>query len=109
MARPIISPVQSVLGYLQWQAFEFLPSAINTPTGWHCSAMPPGLFFDEDTGAIFGAVITPGVFNFVLYAENDDGVSDPQSFTLGIEASGNIAPANILDLTIDAVTKRVSV
>ena len=27
-AKPVISPVQSVLGYLQWQAFEFLPSGV---------------------------------------------------------------------------------
>lgn len=107
-AKPVINVVQSVLGYLQWQAFEFLPSAINFPTLWHCSGLPPGLFFEAETGAIFGAAILPGVYTFVLYAENVVGLSDPQSFTLGIEASGYNTPASVLELTIDSVTRRVT-
>ena len=29
-SKPVISPIQSVIGYLQWQAFEFQMTA--TPT-----------------------------------------------------------------------------
>ena len=32
MAAPVINTTQSVLGYLQWQAFAFQPWASNSPT-----------------------------------------------------------------------------
>lgn len=109
MPAPTIFPIQSVLGFLQWQAFQFQPSATNSPTAWHSSALPPGVFFDEETGAILGAVTVPGVYVFTLYAENASGLSAPATFTMGIEASGFVQPANVLDLTIDVTTRRVSV
>ncbi len=34
MAIPVISPTQSVLGYKQWEYFEFQPYATHSPTRW---------------------------------------------------------------------------
>lgn len=107
--KPTIFPNQSVPGALQWQSFSFQPTATSFPSMWYCSALPPGLYFDEDTGAIIGAAVVPGVFSFTLYAENAVGLSDPESCTVGIEASGFVQPSNVLDLTIDVTTRRVSV
>ncbi len=107
-AKPVISVLQSVIGYLQWQAFEFQPTATGEPTKWYCTALAPGLFFDEETGPILGAATLPGVYEFTLSCENAVGLSDLVTFAMGIEASGFVQPANVLDLTIDVTTRRVS-
>lgn len=109
MAKPVIFKNQSVPGFLQWQAFELQFAATGNPTAWHCTRLAPGLFFDDETGTILGAATLPGVYSFALVAENADGASDPELFTMGIEASGFVQPANVLDLTIDVTTRRVSV
>ncbi len=106
---PVISTAQSVIGFLQWQAFEFQPTATNFPALWYCSALAPGLWFDPTTGAIFGAATVPGVYVWTMHAENALGVSEGQTFTMGIEASGFVLPANVLDLSIEVTTRRVSV
>lgn len=106
-AAPVISNLQSVIGYLQWQAFQFQPTATQFPTKWYCSPLAPGLFFDEDTGRILGAATMPGVYEFTLHAENAEGLSEPQTFAMGIEASGFAQPANVLDVVIDLASRHV--
>lgn len=50
MPEPVISPTQSVLGYPQWQYFEFLPYATNNPTRWRLnSPLPAGLSLEVPT------------------------------------------------------------
>jgi hypothetical protein len=107
-SKPVISPIQSVIGYLQWQAFEFQMSATQSPTRWYCTPIAPGLLFDDTTGTILGAATMPGVYVFSVQAENSVGLSDPVTFVMGIEASGFIQPSNIIELVIDVTTKVVS-
>ncbi len=50
MAIPVISATQSVLGYKQWEYFEFQPYATNSPTRWSSNnALPDGLALDAPT------------------------------------------------------------
>ena len=107
-SKPVISPIQSVLGYLQWQAFEFQLTATPTPTKWYCTPIAPGLLFDDTTGTILGAATMPGVYVFTVHAQNAAGISDPVTFVMGIEASGFVQPSNILELVIEVTTKIVS-
>lgn len=107
-AKPVISKIQSVIGYLQWQAFEFQPTATNSPTRWTSTPLAPGLVFDDETGAIMGAATMPGVYVFTLQAENALGLSDPETFVMGIEASGFVQPANVLEIVIELNTRKVS-
>ena len=72
-SKPVISPIQSVIGYLQWQAFEFQPTASNWPTKWYCTPVAPGLLFDETDGTLLGAATMPGVYVFTTQAQNAVG------------------------------------
>jgi hypothetical protein len=108
VTKPVISPIQSVIGYLQWQAFEFQMTATQSPTLWYCTPIAPGLLFDDTTGTILGAATMPGVYVFTVQAQNAAGISDPVTFVMGIEASGFVQPSNILELVIDVTTKVVS-
>lgn len=107
MAKPTINVTQSVLGFLQWQPFSYQPTALNNPTAWQCSALPPGVTFDPANGRITGPSTMPGVYLFQLTASNADGTSEPVMFALGIEASGYVQPSNILEVLIDLTTRRV--
>ena len=107
-SKPVISPIQSVLGYLQWQAFEFQITATHSPTQWYCTPIAPGLLFDDTTGTILGAATVPGVYVYSVQAQNAAGLSDPVTFVMGIEASGFVQPSNIIELVIDVTTKVVS-
>ena len=107
-SKPVISPIQSVIGYLQWQAFEFQIAATQSPTQWYCSPIAPGLLFDDTTGTILGAATVPGVYVFTVQAENAVGISEPVTFAMGIEATGFLEPSNIIELEIDVTTKVVS-
>ena len=106
--KPVISPIQSVLGYLQWQAFEFQMTATHSPTLWFCTPIAPGLLLDDTTGTILGAATMPGVYVFTVQAQNAAGLSDPVTFVMGIEASGFVQPSNIIELVIDVTTRIVS-
>jgi len=107
-AKPVISRIQSVIGDLQWQAFEFQPTATNAPTKWASTPLAPGLLFDEDSGTILGAATMPGVYVFTLRAENAVGISDPETFVMGIEASGFVQPSNMIEIVIDLATRKVA-
>jgi len=109
MAAPVILNIQSVLEYLQWQEFEFLPHAINDPTFWNVSALPPGLAFSPATGRISGAATKPGVWVCGILAGNADGLSAIETFTVGVEASTYSAPVDVLDATIELGTGAVTI
>lgn len=107
MAIPVIDTTTSVLGYRQWEYWEYQPWAANEPTAWSSSPLPPGLALDTETGKISGAATAPGVFLASLWAENIDGQSDPILLKIGIEASA-ILPNSGADLFIDVTTRKVT-
>ena len=109
MAAPVILRIQSVLEYLQWQEFEFLPYAINTPTFWNVSALPPGLAFNPANGRISGAATKPGVWVCGIVAGNASGLSAIETFTIGVEASTYSQPVDALDATIELGTGAVTI
>lgn len=76
---PVVNPLQSVLGYLQHQKFEFQPYATNNPTWWTCSALPQGISMDPTTGLISGAATWPGVYVFSVQATATPVVAATQS------------------------------
>lgn len=103
MAIPVISsPTDtSVLGWRQWQSWEFAPYATNSPTSWACAVLPPGMTIDATTGLIAGFATMPGVWNCPLIAHNGDGYSAPLIITIGIEAAAfqpNVCPVICIDL-----------
>ncbi len=108
MSAPVINTTTSILEYLQWQSWEFQPYASNSPTGWICSPLPPGLTIDTPTGLISGAATKPGVFNVALTALNSDGASDALNIAIGIEASTAIPPVDAVELVVDLGTSEVS-
>lgn len=46
--------------------------------------LPTGLNFDTDTGILTGIPTATGIFNFSITAEDKDGVSNSESFTLTV-------------------------
>ena len=75
------------MGYLQYQEWEYLPIASNSPTSWSSTTLPPGFTFNTTTGAITGAGTTAGLYMVNLVATNGAGDSDPVTFTIRIEPS----------------------
>src|SRR5687768_824942 len=108
MPIPVISNIQSVLGWLQWQPWSFQPYASYSPTSWTCSPLPPGVTFNTATGRIEGPSTMPGVYIFEVTAHNASGASLPKVFTLGIESAGFVQPSNAVEIYIDTVTRHVS-
>lgn len=108
MAAPTITPTTSILGYRQWEYFEYQPYASNTPTGWTCARLPSGLSIDSSTGKISGAASVPGVFECPLIATNGDGSSAAVVLTFGIEASA-IQPTSGIDAFIDVVSRKLTI
>lgn len=107
MAIPVIHSTTSVLGFLQWQTWQFQPTATNSPTGWSCENLPPGMSIDSTTGLISGFVTVPGVWDCPLVASNLSGDSEPLIIAIGIEATA-YSPANVVSLNIDLETGHVS-
>lgn len=107
MGKPVISTTQSILGFLQWEEFEFQPYAAGTPTSWTSSPLPTGVTINGTTGLISGAAEKPGVYIVAIQAHNADGASAPVLFTIGIEASIADPSANVLDLICDLGTREV--
>jgi len=97
MAKPVIDSTTSVLGYKQWEPWEFQGYATNAPTSWSISAVPPGMSFNTTTGKLSGAATAAGVYTLVRTATNADGdsVYDPTAtppilngrLVIGIEAA----------------------
>lgn len=59
MAAPVINTTTSILGYQQWEQWEYQPYATNSPTAWACPNLPAGLTIDTPTQyAITGAEAT---------------------------------------------------
>lgn len=107
MAAPTIIQHQSILFRKVGEEWAFQPTATEFPTMWGVSGeLPDGLELDAGSGLISGAATLPGVYNFTLYARNADGISAPESFTMGIESApiGNRAGVSV---SIDVGTGQV--
>ena len=109
MAIPVINTTTSILGYNQWQYFEYAPFATNTPTSWSCVGLPTGLSCDGTTGKISGEASVPGVFLCPLTATNGDGTSTPLLLTIGIDATSAILTDSGYQVQIDVVTRELTV
>jgi hypothetical protein len=107
MAVPTIAPIQSVLGFPQWQVFFVQFTAIGSPTSWSITPTAPGLYFDTVNGTLFGAATEAGIYSFYVTATNGTGDSTPLLFTIRIIPSTN-SLANTLDITIDVLTREVT-
>lgn len=49
MSVPVISTTTSILGYDQYESWEYQPYATNTPLSWACPNLPAGLSIDTPT------------------------------------------------------------
>ena len=71
MSAPVIDSTTSVLGFKQWETWQYQPYATNGPGRWrNNTALPSGLVLDIATGALSGPVQLPGVFLVGLTASN---------------------------------------
>ena len=108
MAVPTINTTTSVLGYKQWETWNFQPVATPPATYWNVSGLPEGMDFNAVSGLISGAAEVPGVYDIGLIAGNDDGISAQIVITIGIEASGITEPSDEVDLWINLQTRAVT-
>lgn len=107
MAAPVINTTTSVLGYKQWEAWEYQPYATNTPTSWACPNLPTGLSINTSTGKISGAAEVAGVFVVGLTATNGDGTSAALVLTIGIEEANAALTSSGYELKIDVATRKI--
>lgn len=108
MAVPVIQLAQSVLEFLQWAPWTFQPVALNSPDYWLCTGLPLGVEFNPETGKISGPAAEPGVWDILLTAGNDDGVSQTVVLSLGIEATSYSAQLDAVDFEWDFGTGEVT-
>ncbi len=108
MAAPVINTTTSILGYKQWEAWEYQPYATNTPTSWACPNLPTGLSIDSGTGKISGAAEASGVFICGLTATNGDGTSAALVLTIGIEAANAALTSSGYEVKIDVATRQIT-
>jgi hypothetical protein len=90
MSAPVINTTTSILGYAQWEQWEYQPYATNAPTSWACPNLPAGLSIDTPTQyAITGAEAT----DIITATGNDfvDGMAVVMpSLTGGAGLSANV-------------------
>lgn len=114
MAIPTITTTQGILGYNQFEVWNFQPGALNTPTSWAAAGLPSGLTINGTSGQIScDGTTPPGQYVITVTATNGDGTSAAQSFFIGIEpvsGAGLIPGASDLgiDLAIDVLTREVT-
>jgi hypothetical protein len=108
MAAPVISSTTSILQYLQFESWQFQPTASNDPTAWNCTPLPAGLSFNNVTGLLSGAALFPGVYIVTITATNGDGTSSGLVVAIGIQAASGEAQVDGLDLTWDMETGLVT-
>lgn len=108
MPIPVINTTTSVLGYRQWEQWTYQPYATNSPTSWACPNLPSGLTLNTATGAISGSAEAAGIFVVGLTATNGDGTSAPLQLTIGIEAAKAALASSGYELTVNVVTREVS-
>lgn len=104
MAKPTISPTQSIITEPQWGPVNFQPFATNTPTSWSAPNLPAGVTIHASTGRISGAAEIHGIFVIGLVATNGDGSSDPQEITIRITPASATLSAAGPEIDIDVVT-----
>lgn len=76
MAIPVISSTQSVLGYAQWEQFEFQPYATGNPIRWQTNnPLPAGLALDDpEKFAYTGATATDLISCAASFVDGDQVV-----------------------------------
>lgn len=104
---PVINTTTNVLGYNQWQYWEYQPYATNNPTGWACPNLPAGLSINSSTGKISGAAQVNGTFNCGLTATNGDGTSAPLVLTIGIDAANAALTNSGYEVKINVQTREI--
>lgn len=112
MPVPVIDTTTSILGYPQYQTFEFQPAATESPTSWACTPLPTGVSFNTATGKFTGAGTVAGVTSCSLTATNGSGTSTALIVTIGIEENTQLpdqAPAFAIDLGTGMVLPTVGV
>lgn len=105
MPAPVINTTQSSLTFGLNQPFSFQFVATNSPTKWSIGAneaLPCGFLFNPTSGTLTGSGQTPGIWLLTVKAENADGVSAPEVFTIGVfdTAKGKV----FKQLNIDVLT-----
>jgi hypothetical protein len=81
--------------------FSHQPAAINAPTLWEASGLPPGLTINAGTGLISGTATAAGLFVAILRASNYDArtfTADATANTL-TSAGSSLADADSVTLT----------
>ena len=107
MSAPVINTTTSVLGYKQWQSWEYQPYATNVPTSWACPNLPAGLSINTTTGLISGAASVSGVFVCGLTAANGDGTSAPLVLTIGIDPASAALTNSGYEVKINVQTREI--
>jgi hypothetical protein len=107
MAVPVISPITSVLGFRQYDFWEYQLAATNAPTSWAITGLPAGMTFDATSGLISGAAVVDGVFNVKAIATNGTGSSTEMIFPVGIEYVA-YAPNSAINLVQNTLTGEVA-
>ena len=108
MAKPVLIPTQSALQHLQFESWQFQPTATNSPTSWNCTPVPLGMTFDPAIGLLSGAALKPGVFSLLITASNSDGTSDALEYAVGIEAASYAGQFDAIDLAWDMASGKVT-
>ncbi len=107
VAVPVITTTTSVLGYKQWEKWEYQPFATNFPILWECSNLPAGLSINSVTGKISGAATSAGVFVCGLKASNGVGTSAPLVLTIGIDPASAALTNSGYEVKINVQTREI--
>lgn len=110
MALPTISATTSILGYKQWEYWEY-QAGITSDSAYTVNVvgLPTGMTFNATTGLISGAASVAGVYVLTngIKVTNTTGTTT-MSITIGIEASA-VQPISGVDLFVDVVTGQVTI
>jgi hypothetical protein len=107
MAVPTISPITSILGFRQYDYWEYQMAATNSPTSWTITGLPAGMSYNATTGRISGVALVEGVFDAKAVATNGDGASAELIFPIGIEFVA-YAPNSAINLVQNTLTGEVA-
>ncbi|UPQ80767.1 choice-of-anchor D domain-containing protein [Flavobacterium azooxidireducens] len=85
-AAPIITSELNVSGFVG-DPFSYTITAINSPTTFNATSLPPGFSINATTGVITGTPGATGTFYISIFAINASG-SDEQTLTLTVSNPG---------------------
>lgn len=111
MAIPVINTTTSILGFKQFEDWQYQPFATGLSTGtitWTAVGLPAGMAIDAGTGLIDGAATRAGVFIAGLNVNDSiNGDAAPLALTIGIEpATGSLRSG--ADLFVDLQSGKVT-